>query len=298
MVHFLFLCCDAAHSSKALHFHRTNINVGSAPDDEQPMNITDAYNNAVSADGLVPDPAQERVVRALDDLQARLLADQGAGAHLRRFFRRGEQCPGPRGLYLWGGVGRGKTFLMDLFFSTLELKNKKRIHFHRMMSEVHRRLGEIRDTEDPLDKVAGDIAGETRVLCFDEFFVSDIGDAMILGRLLEGLFRRGVSLVATSNSAPRELYREGLQRQRFLPAIDALEACTEIVELDGSVDYRLRLFEEAGTYLSPNDEEANRRLEHYFAGIASGDIREEHEEEGIFDLAGNCMACHADGEEP
>jgi cell division protein ZapE len=241
------------------------------------MNITDAYNNAVSASGLVPDPAQQRVVRALDDLQARLLANQGAGARLRRFFQRGERCPGPRGLYLWGGVGRGKTFLMDLFFSTLELKKKKRIHFHRMMSEVHRRLGEIRDTEDPLDKVADDIASETRVLCFDEFFVSDIGDAMILGRLLEGLFRRGVSLVATSNSAPRDLYRNGLQRQRFLPAIDALEACTEIVELDGSVDYRLRLFEEAGTYLSPNDAAANRRLEHYFAGIASGDIRGEHE---------------------
>ena len=241
------------------------------------MNITDAYNNAVSASGLVPDPAQQRVVRALDDLQARLLANQGAGARLRRFFQRGERCPGPRGLYLWGGVGRGKTFLMDLFFSTLELKKKKRIHFHRMMSEVHRRLGEIRDTEDPLDKVADDIASETRVLCFDEFFVSDIGDAMILGRLLEGLFRRGVSLVATSNSAPRDLYRNGLQRQRFLPAIDALEACTEIVELDGSVDYRLRLFEEAGTYLSPNDDEANRRLAHYFGGIASGNIREEHE---------------------
>jgi cell division protein ZapE len=179
-------------------------------------------------------------------------------------------------VYLWGGVGRGKTFLMDLFFRTLEVPGKRRIHFHRMMSEVHNRLRDLDGTEDPLDKVAAAIAAETSVLCFDEFFVSDIGDAMILGRLLEALFRRGVTLVATSNSPPRELYRDGLQRARFVPAIEALEANTSVIELPGSTDYRLRLFEEAGTYLVPADEDAERKLQHYFGEIASGEVIEDY----------------------
>ena len=154
-----------------------------------------------------------------------------------------EDCPGVPGLYLWGDVGRGKAFLMDLFFATLPLERKTRIHFHRMMGDVHDRLQAIVDTEDPLDQVAVDIARQVKVLCFDEFFVSDIADAMILGRLLDGLFRRGVTLVATSNSRPADLYRNGLQRERFLPVIDLLETHTQVLELGGDTDYRLRLLQ-------------------------------------------------------
>ncbi len=173
------------------------------------------------------------------------------------------------GLYIWGGVGRGKTFLMDLFYETLALPAKKRIHFHRMMHEVHARLARLGDIEDPLDQVAADIAWETRVLCFDEFFVSDIGDAMMLGRLLEGLFQRGVTLLATSNSAPEDLYRDGLQRQRFLPAIESLKQHTRVVEMGDGIDYRLRLLQKAGTYLVPDDGGAREKLQHYFDECAS-----------------------------
>ncbi len=183
-----------------------------------------------------------------------------------------EDCPGVPGLYLWGDVGRGKTFLMDLFFATLPLERKTRIHFHRMMGDVHDRLQAIVDTEDPLDQVAADIARQVKVLCFDEFFVSDIADAMILGRLFEGLFRRGVTLVATSNSRPADLYRNGLQRERFLPVIDLLETHTQVLELGGDTDYRLRLLQQAGTYLTPADDDADARLGHYFLEIASGDV--------------------------
>jgi cell division protein ZapE len=176
------------------------------------------------------------------------------------------------GLYIWGGVGRGKTFLMDLFFENLDVEKKRRIHFHRMMHGVHARLKTLEDVEDPLDHVAATIARETRVLCFDEFFVSDIGDAMILGRLLDGLFRRRVTLVTTSNSAPDDLYKGGLQRQRFLPVIEMLKTHTTVLHIDSGIDYRLRLLQQAGTYLSPDSEVAEAKLKHYFDESASSQI--------------------------
>ena len=177
------------------------------------MTIREAYESSLHREGHERDAAQEKIVDLLTELQQRLRA-QKPRRGLRNLFSRGSQSNGigETGLYIWGGVGRGKTFLMDLFFETLPLEQKRRIHFHRMMHEVHERLNSIGDVEDPLDRVAGAIASDTRVLCFDEFFVSDIGDAMILGRLLEGLFRRGVTLVTTSNSAPDQLYKDGLQR--------------------------------------------------------------------------------------
>jgi cell division protein ZapE len=161
---------------------------------------------------------------------------------------------------------------MDLFFETLAIDRKARIHFHRMMQDVHARLKVLGNVEDPLDLVAADLAADSRVLCFDEFFVSDIGDAMILGRLLEGLFARGVTLVATSNTKPDDLYMNGLQRQRFLPAIDLLNTHTLVLRLDGGIDYRLRLLQEAGTYLTPDDPTALRKLEHFFDESASSQI--------------------------
>ena len=234
------------------------------------MTIRAEYERLLAAGNIVPDENQRTVVSRLDSLQGRLEQRDGSRSRFRLPWSR-RNSP-VTGIYLWGGVGRGKTFLMDLFFSTLDISDKKRIHFHRMMSDVHNRLRNITSMADPLDQVAAGIAAETRALCFDEFFVSDIGDAMILGRLLDGLFERGVTLVATSNSHPRSLYHDGLQRARFIPAIEALESHTEVIELGGEADYRLRLFESAGTWFVPADSEADRKLDHYFGEIASGEV--------------------------
>ena len=236
------------------------------------MAIREAYRNAAREHAFTPDPAQERIVARLERLQQEILAQDSALCRLRRRLPFVKAPASPEGIYLWGGVGRGKTFLMDLFFTTLPVARKRRIHFHRMMSDVHARLKALPDVSDPLGRVADDIAAETRVLCFDEFFVSDIADAMLLGRLLGGLFERGVTLVATSNSPPHDLYRDGLQRQQFLPAIAAIQAHTEIIELDGDSDYRLALIRDTGTYLDAADPSTGKRLEHYFEEIASGEM--------------------------
>ena len=237
------------------------------------LNVREAYEESLRRDSHHRDAAQEAIVADLDALQQRLQAR----ASWLAFFRavRPDGDDGELGLYIWGGVGRGKTFLMDLFFESLSIEAKKRIHFHRMMHEVHDRLAQLGDIEDPLDQVADDIARDTRVLCFDEFFISDIGDAMILARLLQGLFARGVTLVATSNSAPDDLYRDGLQRQRFLPAIEQLKKHTRVVCLDGDTDYRLQLLQQAGTYLSPDDAVAQSKLQHYFDESASSKVRQD-----------------------
>ncbi|MDH3612712.1 MAG: cell division protein ZapE [Gammaproteobacteria bacterium] len=239
------------------------------------MTIREAYESSLHREGHERDAAQEKIVVLLAELQQRLRAQKPRHG-LRGLFSRSSQSNGigETGLYIWGGVGRGKTFLMDLFFETLPLEQKRRIHFHRMMHEVHDHLMSLGNVEDPLDQVAAAIAGDARVLCFDEFFVSDIGDAMILGRLLEGLFRRGVTLVTTSNSAPDQLYRDGLQRQRFQPAIEMLKTHTQVVHMDGDIDYRLRLLQQAGTYLSPDDHAAQLKLQHFFDESASSQIAE------------------------
>jgi len=235
------------------------------------LSIREAYNQCQTQHGHDEDPAQESIVARFDELQQSLVAAQLPRRGLRRLFS-ADQTQTVRGIYLWGGVGRGKTFLMDLFFETLNIEAKKRIHFHRMMHEVHARLKALGAIENPLDQVAADIANETRVLCFDEFFVSDIGDAMILGTFLDGLFRHGVTLVTTSNSQPDELYKDGLQRQRFLPAIELLNKNTQVVHMDGNTDYRLRLLRQAGTYLTPDDATAHQKLQHYFDETASSKI--------------------------
>jgi len=240
------------------------------------LNIREAYTEQLRRDEHVADPAQLKIIARLEDLGARLHDATAGQGGWRYWLDRLRGARGDvRGLYIWGGVGRGKTFLMDLFFDSLEVDAKKRIHFHRMMHDVHDRLNDLRGVEDPLDKVAEDIARSTRVLCFDEFFVSEIGDAMILGRLLDGLFRRDVTLVATSNIRPDQLYKDGLQRERFLPAIALLEAHTDIVEMDGGVDYRLRLLQKAGTYFCPNDADADQKLMAYFEESASSQIQAE-----------------------
>ena len=233
------------------------------------MKIREVYEESLQREGHTEDSAQLDVIARFEDLQVRVASQRPRKGGLRTMFFRGEPRETVRGIYLWGGVGRGKTFLMDLFFESLDVKEKRRVHFHRMMHEVHDRLKTLSFVENPLDKVAAGIAQDTHVLCFDEFFVSDIGDAMILAGLLDGLFKRGVTLVTTSNSRPDDLYKDGLQRQRFLPAIELLNEYTDVVNMDGGTDYRLRILQKAGTYLFPDNAAAAERLDYFFDESAS-----------------------------
>jgi cell division protein ZapE len=223
---------------------------------------------------IVLDEAQRRVDEQLGKLAAALQAApprREPGLVGRLLGKRKSIAP-VRGLYVWGTVGRGKTMLMDSFFESLTLTYKMRSHFHRFMHEVHGQLKQLKNVEDPLDEVAEQLASRARVICFDEFFVNDIADAMILGTLFEGLFRRGVTLVATSNVPPDQLYQDGLQRQRFLPAIQLLETHTRVMELGAGIDYRLRLLEQAEIYHHPLDEQAEENLNRYFEDIAPDQI--------------------------
>jgi cell division protein ZapE len=236
------------------------------------LKVREAYESSLRREGHTRDPAQLDVVARLEDLQMRIAAKRPRKGGLRTMFFRSGLRETVRGLYIWGDVGRGKTFLMDLFYESLDIERKRRVHFHRMMRDVHDRMKTLSFVENPIDKIAADIAQETRVLCFDEFFVSDIGDAMILGGLLQGLFKRGVILVTTSNSQPDDLYKGGLQRQRFMPAIELLKEYTDVVRMDGDTDYRLRILRKAGTYLWPDDDSAADRLNYFFKESASTHI--------------------------
>ena len=208
------------------------------------------------AGGLSDDPVQAALAERLTQLRAELIAAGEVRNGLARLLRRRAAV---RGLYLWGGVGRGKTYLMDLFHESLPFEDKERLHFHRFMQRVHGDLRALVGRSDPLDVVADRFAAEARVICFDEFFVSDIGDAMILAGLLRGLFERGVTMVATSNIVPSRLYENGLQRRRFRPAIGLIERYTEVVEVGGEVDYRLRVLRRDGLYRTDGDSDALRR---------------------------------------
>ncbi|HEX7034787.1 MAG TPA: cell division protein ZapE, partial [Pseudomonadales bacterium] len=214
------------------------------------------------------DPVQEQVVALLEEVHQAL---EQRRRRERRWWSRvlGRRGDDPvQGLYLWGGVGRGKTMLMDLFYESQPADDRLRMHFHRFMQRVHRDLRDLAGTPNPLERVAERFAAESRLLCFDEFFVSDIGDAMILGELLDGLFSRGVTLVATSNVAPDRLYENGLQRRRFLPAIELLKRHARVFEVTGAVDYRLRVLERAEIYHSPLDAAAEASLERSFRALA------------------------------
>jgi len=230
-----------------------------------------AYARELARHGYTTDPAQQRAVERLEHLrQAIERVGREERSLLRGFMSRfaepAEREP-PRGLYLWGGVGRGKTFLMDLFHAELTVPSR-RVHFHRFMHEAHALLRERRTLADPLVRVAADMAADSRVMCFDELFVTDVADAMILAGLFEGLLRQGVTLVFTSNAPPQELYRDGLQRQRFLPAIEMIERHTEVLSVDGGTDYRLRELERAPLYLEAGSAGAEEGLRQRFEAIA------------------------------
>ena len=229
------------------------------------------YHEDLQREDFSHDPAQEQAVLLLQDLFDRLLATRGdRSGGLLGWLRklRGDVQEPEMGLYFWGGVGRGKTYLVDAFFECLPMRRKMRIHFHRFMQRVHTELGSLEGEKNPLEIVAERLAEEARVICFDEFFVTDIGDAMILGGLMEGLFARGVTLVATSNIEPGNLYENGLQRQRFLPAIALVEKYTQVVNIDAGIDYRLRTLQQAELYHFPLDEGADRSIKESFTRLA------------------------------
>ncbi len=228
---------------------------------ERRLNSDDAQRLAAARLDALADKLRARSTTLMQSLRARA-----------KWLPLDSSEPAERGLDLWGGVGRGKTLLMDFFHASLHLpggaRRAERSHFYHFMRAVHAELATIRERSEPLELVAERIAARTRVLCLDEFFVSDIADAMILGGLLEGLFRRGVTLVATSNTPPRELYRDGLQRQRFLPAIELILANVEVFNLDSGIDYRLRELEQAPTYIDANSPHAEATLKKRFAALA------------------------------
>ena len=218
------------------------------------------------------DAAQLDAAQRLDRLGTALTASsKSLGENLRvRLPWLPAQTRAPqRGLYLWGGVGRGKTLLMDWFYESLRFSRRERTHFYRFMRQVHAELRAVTRREQPLDAVAQRLAQSARLICLDEFFVADIADAMILAGLFEGLFRRGVMLVATSNTPPDELYKDGLQRQRFLPAIALIQSHVDVLHLDAGIDYRLRQLEQAPTYLDSRLAGTTAQLRRRFAALAA-----------------------------
>lgn len=235
------------------------------------MNPIDLYRADIKAQRIEPDPHQEQVMRAFDHIYQALEERQHhISFKLFRYFKlrlQVKQSP-VKGLYLWGGVGRGKTYLMDLFYDALSLREKKRLHFHHFMQEAHQQLKAYQGQKDPLRKIAQAWGKECQVLCFDEFTVSDVADAMILGKLIEYLFEMGITLISTSNLAPDDLYANGLQRGKFLPAIALIKKHTTVIHLDHGKDYRLLFLKDAEIYHHPLDDQATQNLERYFEQLA------------------------------
>ena len=226
------------------------------------------------------DPAQHPALRELDRIHLAVSRDGGGGLFGKLL---GRVPPAPRGLYLWGGVGRGKTFLVDLFHAGLPGTPKRRTHFHRFMRSVHEQLHLHAGARDPLARIARDWRRQFQVLVLDEFFVTDIGDAMLLGRLLERLFAEGVVLVTTSNIAPSGLYKDGLQRARFLPAIALLEHHCAVLHLDSPQDYRLRALTRSPVYRQPLDAQSDAWLEERWLALGgdSNPVNGRHRDAGI-----------------
>ncbi|UTJ47919.1 cell division protein ZapE [Atlantibacter subterranea] len=245
----------------------------------QNLSPTSRYLQALQDKSHQPDDVQREAVSRLDAIYQELTAkraeppqEQGLKAAFSKLLgKRPSAPPAPvRGLYMWGGVGRGKTWLMDMFYQSLPGERKQRLHFHRFMLHVHEELGQLQGQTDPLDIIADRFKAKTDVLCFDEFFVSDITDAMLLGGLMKALFNRGITLVATSNIPPDELYRNGLQRARFLPAIEAIKQYCDVMNVDAGIDYRLRTLTQAHLWLTPLNDETRQQMDTLWRALAGG----------------------------
>lgn len=244
---------------------RDNVFVAPSFENHSPLTW---YQAAAQQPNFIRDEAQASAIEHLDRLWTELMMFK---RKRNRFLGRSLRSPQvPKGLYFYGGVGRGKSFLMDAFFGCLPYRRKRRVHFHAFMSEIHHRLQGLKSEENPLKAVASEIALETRVLCFDEFHVSDIADAMILGRLLENLLAEGVVLVATSNYAPSELYPQGQNRSSFLPTIALIESSLTVLNVDGGEDYRLRTLKPAEIFFVPADDVNEKKLAELFKLMSGG----------------------------
>lgn len=230
------------------------------------MNVREFYEHALAERGYAPDEAQ---LRAIDRLQRAYeewtAVSSKQGGLLSKLFSRAKP---PQGVYMWGGVGRGKSFLMDSFYSVVPIERKTRLHFHEFMRDVHRQLDQLKGIANPLDEVAKRIAKKYQLICFDEFHVSDIADAMILYNLLKGLFDHGVSFVMTSNYEPSTLYPEGLHRDRMLPTIALLKDRLDVMNIDAGIDYRKRALEQVEIYHTPLGEKTTLALQQAFDSVA------------------------------
>lgn len=239
-----------------------------APDETAPSAL---YARGVAENLWEDDPSQRAVLSSLDRIHDEFAQRRAAGLWKNIQMR---LAPRPiRGLYLWGAVGRGKTFLTDLLLESLSEEKKLRLHFHRFMGRVHAELAKLEGKSDPLRDVAEHFAKQAQLFCLDEFFVTDIGDAMILAGLLESLFERGVTLVTTSNIQPDMLYKDGLQRAKFLPAIALLKNHCEVRELQSAQDFRLRTLTQSGVYFAPDDDTAERAMAATFEHVAPSSRR-------------------------
>jgi len=228
--------------------------------------VSDAYQAELKERGYASDPAQLRAVQALQRCADEWAAykDKRSNA-LKKLFSRPDT---PSGVYMFGGVGRGKSFLMDCFFNAVPIQRKTRLHFHEFMREVHRQLAELQGTVNPLDELGKRISKKYKLICFDEFHVADITDAMILHRLLDALFKNGVGMVTTSNFHPDALYPNGLHRDRILPAIELLKAQMAVINVDHGTDYRRRTLEKVQLYHSPLGDAANAAMDAAFSELA------------------------------
>ena len=238
------------------------------------LSVVGLYHGALERRGFKSDSSQLRAVERLQQLYEEWTAYKARRSNA--LWRLVLHPPLPRGVYLWGGVGRGKSFLMDSFYLCLPLVRKRRVHFHHFMRDVHRELEELKGKEDPLEALAGRIAKRYRLICFDEMHVNDIADAMIVGRLLGRIMDLGVVCCMTSNYHPDELYKDGLKRENFLPTIELLKKRLDVLHVDGGVDYRQRMLEDVKAYHSPLGERADRALMENFKRIA--EVEEEFQE--------------------
>ena len=230
------------------------------------MNVQEFYQHALSQRGFKSDEAQQRAVDRLQRAYEEWVHFKSQrSSSFKRLINRPDV---PRGVYLWGGVGRGKSFLMDSFYSVVPVVRKTRLHFHEFMRGVHRQLDDLKGVADPLDEVARRIAKKYRLICFDEFHVSDIADAMILYNLLTALFNNGVSFVMTSNYDPDKLYPDGLHRDRMLPTIALLKDKLDVMNVDAGIDYRKRALEQVDAYYTPLGAAADKALRDAYAAVA------------------------------